>query len=98
MNIFRAIGLISATVSHIFVRYVGQKDEPGSAGQPVTYLSAFCATYLLLLLLRMTWNAFLWPNLFSPLRHLPTVESNSWWSRQSLRIYSEPLGVPHCDW
>ncbi|KAI8948670.1 cytochrome P450 [Xylaria longipes] len=63
-----------------------------------TYLSVFCRVYAICLLLWAIYRFMLYPNIFSPLRHLPTVDGNSWWSRQSLRIWSEPRGVPQSDW
>src|SRR5437868_13441188 len=63
-----------------------------------TYLGTFCRIYALCLLLWAIHRFILYPNIFSPLRHLPSVDANSWWSRQSLRLYDEPRGVPQADW
>ncbi|KAI3320897.1 cytochrome P450 [Xylariaceae sp. AK1471] len=63
-----------------------------------TYLIIFCRVFTVCLLLWVIYAFILYPNLFSPLRHLPTVDANSWWSRQSLRLYGEPRGVPQADW
>lgn len=62
------------------------------------FLSIFCRVYATCLLLWTIYRFILYPNLFSPLRHLPTVDSDSWWSRQSLRLFTEPSGVPQSDW
>ncbi|KAJ2998466.1 hypothetical protein NUW58_g301 [Xylaria curta] len=63
-----------------------------------TYPSVFCRVYAISLALWAIYRFALYPNLFSPLRHLPTVDGNSWWSRQSLRLLHEPRGVPQSDW
>jgi hypothetical protein len=33
------------------------------------------------------YKFILYPNLFSPLRHIPTVDGDKWWSPQSLKLY-----------
>lgn len=63
-----------------------------------TYPSVFCQVYATCLLLWAVYRFILYPNIFSPLRHIPTVDGNSWWSRQSLRLLSEPRGIPQSDW
>ncbi|KAI1161706.1 cytochrome P450 [Nemania serpens] len=63
-----------------------------------SFLSIFCRVYATSLLLWAVYRFLLYPNLFSPLRHLPTVDGNSWWSRQSLRLFTEPSGVPQSGW
>ncbi|KAI0426738.1 cytochrome P450 [Xylaria sp. FL1042] len=63
-----------------------------------TYPSIFTRVYGISLLLWIIYRFILYPNLFSPLRHIPTVDGNSWWSRQSTRLFTEPKGVPQSDW
>ncbi|POR35985.1 Cytochrome P450 [Tolypocladium paradoxum] len=49
--------------------------------------------------LRLLWSGFLWPTYFSPLRHLPTVpDGGRVFSRETLRLYTQPRGVPQSDW
>ncbi|KAF7548176.1 hypothetical protein G7Z17_g7236 [Cylindrodendrum hubeiense] len=48
--------------------------------------------------LRLLWTGFLWPNYLSPLRHLPTVPDAGVFSKETLRIYTEPRGAPQCEW
>ncbi|KAI8628017.1 cytochrome P450 [Xylariaceae sp. FL1651] len=62
------------------------------------YLTTFCRVFPACLLIWIIYGFLLYPNLFSPLRHLPTVDGSSWWSIQSLRLYREPRGVPHSEW
>ncbi|KAI8632878.1 hypothetical protein F5Y19DRAFT_332614 [Xylariaceae sp. FL1651] len=62
------------------------------------YLGSFFRVYPTCLLIWALYVFILYPNLFSPLRHIPTVDATSWWSRQSLRLYTEPRGVPESDW
>ncbi|KAJ8115635.1 hypothetical protein ONZ43_g4623 [Nemania bipapillata] len=62
------------------------------------FLSSFCKVYVLCFFLWATYRFILYPNLFSPLRHLPTVDGKSWWSRQSVRLLSETRGVPQSEW
>ncbi|KAI3324595.1 cytochrome P450 4A12A [Xylariaceae sp. AK1471] len=35
------------------------------------------------------YKFILYPNLFSPLRHIPTVDGDKWWSSQSLKLYRD---------
>ncbi|KAI0097203.1 cytochrome P450 [Nemania sp. FL0031] len=62
------------------------------------YLSVFCKVYATCLLLWAIYRFILYPNLFSPLRHLPTVDGHLWWTRQSLRLLTESRGAPQSDW
>ncbi|KAI0395553.1 cytochrome P450 [Xylariaceae sp. FL0594] len=63
-----------------------------------TYVGALCQVLPLCIALWVVYRFLIYPNLLSPLRHLPTVDGGSWWSPQSLRLASEPRGVPQCDW
>ncbi|KAI1738233.1 cytochrome P450 [Xylaria scruposa] len=67
-------------------------------GEPTTYLSIFCLLYPICLLSWVVYSFFLYPNLFSPLRHIPTVDADKWWSRQAFRLMTEPRGIPQADW
>ncbi|KAI1427088.1 cytochrome P450 [Xylaria sp. FL1777] len=81
------VSIFSATLSYALTR-IGDS----------TYPSTFYQVYGISLLLWTIYRFILYPNVFSPLRHLPTVDGKSWWSRQSLRLLSEPKGVPQSDW
>ncbi|KAI0204029.1 cytochrome P450 [Astrocystis sublimbata] len=63
-----------------------------------TYLNTFWRTFPVYFLLWVTYRCVLYPNLVSPLRHIPTVDGDSWWSRQSFRLWNEPRGIPQSDW
>ncbi|KAI1172264.1 cytochrome P450 [Nemania sp. FL0916] len=79
--------LFSITLSYILTR-------PGE----LNFMTTFYQVYAIYLLLWALYRFLLYPNLFSPLRHLPTVDGNAWWSRESLRLLSEPRGIPESDW
>ncbi|KAI0398737.1 cytochrome P450 [Xylaria palmicola] len=63
-----------------------------------TYLNIFSRVYAICLLSWAVHHFILYPNLFSPLRHLPTVDGDAWWSRQSLRLFSESRGIAQSYW
>ncbi|KAI0972143.1 cytochrome P450 [Xylaria arbuscula] len=63
-----------------------------------TYPSIFFRVYSASLILWTVYRFLLYPNLFSPLRNIPTVDGNAWWSRQSMRIITETKGIPQSDW
>ncbi|KAI0439638.1 cytochrome P450 [Xylaria telfairii] len=84
---FQTVLVFAAALSYPFAK-IGES----------TYPSVFCQVYPTCLLLWAVYSFILYPNIFSPLRHLPTVDGNTWWSRQSLRLLSEPRGVPQSDW
>ncbi|KAI1360717.1 cytochrome P450 [Xylaria arbuscula] len=63
-----------------------------------TYSTIFYQVFGVTLSLWVVYRCVLYPNVFSPLRHLPTVDGKSWWSRQSLRLMKEPKGLPQSDW
>ncbi|KAI2639248.1 cytochrome P450 [Xylaria nigripes] len=79
--------VISATLSYPLAQYGG-----------TSYFSVLFRLYATCLLSRLVYSCVLYPNLFSPLRHLPTVDGDSWWSYQSIRLYTEPNGFPQLDW
>ncbi|GAA83599.1 hypothetical protein AKAW_01714 [Aspergillus luchuensis IFO 4308] len=63
-----------------------------------TSLGIWTRILLLLLVIWILWRKFVWPNYFSPLRHLPSPHSGTWGLNQRLRLYTEPRGKPQCDW
>ncbi|KAI0411873.1 cytochrome P450 [Xylaria grammica] len=89
--------MLSISPTVVFALSVTLSYPLAKAGDS-TYLSIFCRVYGICLTLWALYNFILYPNVFSPLRHLPTVDGNSWWSRQSLRLIVEPRGVPQSDW
>ncbi|KAI0913025.1 cytochrome P450 [Ustulina deusta] len=84
---FTTLFAFSATLSYPLTKIGGS-----------TYPSIFWRVYGICLFLWTIYRFILYPNVFSPLRHLPTVDGNSWWSRQSTRLFTEPKGVPQSDW
>ncbi|KAI0453346.1 cytochrome P450 [Xylaria acuta] len=84
---FTTVLAFSATLSYPLTK-IGESAYP----------NIFCRVYAICLLFWAIYHFILYPNVFSPLRHLPTVDGNSWWSRQSLRLFSEPRGIPQSDW
>lgn len=84
---FKIVFAFSATLSYALTKSSGSN-----------FLSIFCQVYATCLFLWATYRFILYPNLFSPLRHIPTVDGNSWWSRQSLRLLTEPRGIPQSEW
>ncbi|KAI1124031.1 cytochrome P450 [Nemania abortiva] len=83
----KAVLPFSATLSYALTK-----------GNESGFLRTICKVYPGCLFLWAVYRFILYPNLFSPLRHIPTVDGNSWWSRQSLRLLAEPRGVPQSDW
>lgn len=71
-----------------------------SCRQDATNVVAFLGCSIALLTgVWLLWRGLLWPVYFSPLRHLPTVPVGSRvFSKETLRLYTEPRGVPQCDW
>ncbi|KAL8998338.1 MAG: hypothetical protein Q9169_002551 [Polycauliona sp. 2 TL-2023] len=63
---------------------------------------SFLATFLTLVSFQFTilftWNVVLYPNYFSPLRHLPEPTGNSWFMGQFKAIRTEPTGAPQRRW
>ncbi|KAI1748170.1 cytochrome P450 [Xylaria castorea] len=88
------VGISFKTVSAFAVTLSYPLSKIGES----TYSSIFFRLYPICLLLWAVYRFILYPNIFSPLRHIPTVDGNSWWSRQSLRLMAEPRGVPQSDW
>ncbi|KAI0520985.1 cytochrome P450 [Xylaria bambusicola] len=84
---FKTVLVVSAALSY-----------PLTKTSDSTYPIVFCRVFGTCLLLWVIYRGILYPNLLSPLRHLPTVDGNAWWSRQSLRLISEPKGLPQSDW
>ncbi|KAI0872857.1 cytochrome P450 [Hypoxylon argillaceum] len=84
---FKIVFAFSATLSYALTKSSGSN-----------FLSIFRQVYATCLFLWATYRFILYPNLFSPLRHIPTVDGNSWWSRQSLRLLTEPRGIPQSEW
>lgn len=62
------------------------------------YIGTFCKTFPLLVVSRFIWSAIIWPTFFSPLRHLPNIPSDGWLSKETLRLVTEPRGIPQSDW
>lgn len=54
--------------------------------------------FLALFLSKITWSVVLYPKVFSPLRHLPTPDDNSFFSGQTKRVFREASGRPMRYW
>jgi hypothetical protein len=68
---------------------------------PTYTLGAISTTLLLFLALFVTkasWEVVIYPKVFSPLRHLPTPDDNSFFSGQTRKVFREPSGRPMRYW
>lgn len=63
-----------------------------------TYLGTFFQLWISHFVVFAVWNVVLYPKYFSPLRHLPGPEGNSWWNGQWAKIKAEPSGQPQREW
>lgn len=54
--------------------------------------------FLALFLAKITWSVVIYPKVFSPLRHLPTPDDNSFFSGQTKRVFREASGRPMRHW
>lgn len=54
--------------------------------------------FLALFLTKITWGVVIYPKLFSPLRHLPTPDDNSFFSGQTKKVFREASGRPMRHW
>ncbi|KAI1263875.1 cytochrome P450 [Xylariaceae sp. FL1019] len=79
--------IFSATISYALARV-----DNSTYLQSFSRISALCFTLWVLV------KVFIYPNLVSPLRQIPTVDGGKWWSRSSLRLYTEPRGHAQADW
>ncbi|KAI1470261.1 cytochrome P450 [Daldinia caldariorum] len=62
------------------------------------FFGTFAATWLLQSFFVGVWNIFLYPNFFSPLRHLPEPKGGSWINGQFKAIRERPTGIPMREW
>jgi hypothetical protein len=73
-----------------------------SATQPSWWHLGFTASFFTAWLVQFTawvvWSVLLYPKIFSPLRHLPEPEGNSFIHGQWRRIRLEPGGRPQREW
>ncbi|GAB7329021.1 hypothetical protein MBLNU13_g00872t1 [Cladosporium sp. NU13] len=68
---------------------------------PAHSLGLISTTFLLFLALfisEITWSVVIYPKVFSPLRHLPTPDDNSFFSGQTKRVFREASGRPMRHW
>lgn len=61
-------------------------------------LSTASLLFLALFLTKITWGVVIYPKLFSPLRHLPTPDDNSFFSGQTKKVFREASGRPMRHW
>jgi hypothetical protein len=54
--------------------------------------------FLALFITKASWEVVIYPKLFSPLRHLPTPDDNSFFSGQTRKVFREPSGRPMRYW
>ena len=54
--------------------------------------------FLALFIAKITWAVVIYPKVFSPLRHLPTPDDNSFFSGQTKKVFREPSGRPMRYW
>ena len=68
---------------------------------PAYSLGLISNTVLLFLapfLSKITWSVVIYPKVFSPLRHLPTPDDNSFFSGQTKKVFREASGRPMRYW
>jgi hypothetical protein len=61
-------------------------------------ISTTVLLFLALFLSKITWSVVIYPKVFSPLRHLPTPDDNSFFSGQTKRVFREASGRPMRYW
>lgn len=61
-------------------------------------ISTTVLLFLALFLSKITWSVVIYPKVFSPLRHLPTPDDNSFFSGQTKRVFREASGRPMRHW
>jgi hypothetical protein len=54
--------------------------------------------FLALFITKASWEVVIYPKLFSPLRHLPTPDDNSFFSGQTRKVFREASGRPMRYW
>ncbi|KAF8458210.1 putative P450 monooxygenase [Kalaharituber pfeilii] len=59
-----------------------------------TFLTIFCTTTVL----RIIYNVFIYPHIFSPIRSIPGPKSVSIWNGNYPLMYGKPSGEPHRKW
>lgn len=95
-------GLNTTAVSLVLLAIWSYGLDHGGSGSLFStlchYIGTFCKTFPLLVVSRFIWSAIIWPTFFSPLRHLPNIPSGGWLSKETLRLVTEPRGVPQSDW
>jgi hypothetical protein len=61
-------------------------------------ISTTLLLFLALFVSKITWSVVIYPKVFSPLRHLPTPDDNSFFSGQTKRVFREASGRPMRYW
>jgi type IV secretory pathway VirB3-like protein len=67
----------------------------------IYFLGLFTNTLIVFLvsfIAKITWGVIIYPKVFSPLRHLPTPDDNSFFSGQTKKVFREPSGRPMRYW
>jgi hypothetical protein len=88
------------TVTQLFVFSAGASVLARTYA-PTYSLGLILTTLLLflsLLITKITWSVVIYPKVFSPLRHLPTPDDNSFFSGQTKKVFREPSGRPMRYW
>lgn len=62
------------------------------------FLQAFSCAWALLTVAWLVYAVFLYPFVFSPLRHIPKPGGNEHILGHYRRIFREPTGAPAIDW
>lgn len=65
-----------------------------SLGLVLTTILLFLASFIA----KITWAVVIYPKVFSPLRHLPTPDDNSFFSGQTKKVFREASGRPMRFW
>lgn len=64
----------------------------------IGYASNFFLLFLALVFTKSTWSIFIYPKLFSPLRHLPTPSDNDFFTGQTKAVFREASSRPMRRW
>ncbi|KAI1806612.1 cytochrome P450 [Daldinia bambusicola] len=88
---WRAVSALSLIASY----FITSRQPSWSTSR---FFGTFVATWLLQSFFVGVWNMFLYPNFFSPLRHLPEPKGGSWFNGHFKEIRERPTGIPMREW
>ena len=88
------------TVTQLFVFSAGASvlARTYAPAYSLGLISTTVLLFLTLFIAKITWSVVIYPKVFSPLRHLPTPDDNSFFSGQTKKVFREPSGRPMRYW